>query len=51
MTPLSIEYASRGNPAMFHAWILIGSPSVVAKEKLEEQGIFRSLKAKKDISE
>ena len=44
MTPLSIEKASLGRPAMFHAWILIGSPRVRVREKSLEQGIFLSCK-------
>ena len=41
MTPLSMEKASLGSPAMFHARILMGSPSVLVTVKSEEQGIFR----------
>jgi len=40
MTPLSTEKLSRGKPAMFHAWILIGSPSVLVNEKSDEHGIL-----------
>ena len=41
MTPLSMEKASLGSPAMFHALILMGSPSVLVTVKSEEQGILR----------
>lgn len=40
ITPLSMEKASLGRPKMFHAWILIGSPMVLLREKSLEQGIF-----------
>jgi len=40
MTPLSTEKLSRGKPAMFHAWILIGSPSVLVNEKSDEHGMW-----------
>jgi hypothetical protein len=43
MTPLSTEKLSRGSPAMFHAWILIGSPSVLVNEYSDEHGSFLSL--------
>lgn len=39
ITALSIEYVSRGNPVMFHAWIFIGSPRVLVRLKSSEQGI------------
>ena len=39
MTALSMEKESRGRPAMFHAWILMGSPSVTVSEKSFELGI------------
>ena len=42
MTPLSMLKLSLGRPAMFHAWILIGSPSVLVRENPELQGIFFS---------
>lgn len=42
MTPLSMEKLSLGNPKMFHAWILIGSPKVLLRENSCEQGIFLS---------
>jgi len=35
-----MEKVSLGNPAMFQALILIGSPSVFVSEKSCEQGIF-----------
>ena len=37
MTPLSTEKLSVGKPAMFHARILIGSPSTLLNEKSFEQ--------------
>ena len=41
--PLSMEKESTGNPAICHALILTGSPSVALREKLAEQRIFLSL--------
>ena len=38
--PLSTENASTGRPAICHARIFTGSPSVALNEKLSEQGIF-----------
>ena len=32
MTALSMEKASLGRPAMFQAWILMGSPRVAVRE-------------------
>lgn len=40
MTPLSMENASVGRPAMFHALILIAWPNVLLSEKSSEQGMF-----------
>lgn len=40
MTPLSIEKESLGRPAMFQALILMGSPSVLLREKSSDDGIF-----------
>lgn|SRR6218665_9278 len=42
MTPLSMEKLSRGRPAMFHAWILIGSPNVLIREYSPDIGNFFS---------
>lgn len=39
MIPLSTENMSDGNPAMFQALILTGSPKVFVREKSSEQGI------------
>ena len=39
MTPLSMEKASVGKPAMFQARIFIGSPRVLLSEKSVEQEI------------
>lgn len=39
MTPLSMEKLSVGRPAMFHARILMGSPSVLLREKSSEDGM------------
>lgn len=47
MTPLSTEKTSVGKPAIFQALIFIGSPRVLLKEKLSEQGIFFSCKKRK----
>ena len=38
-TPLSIENASLGSPAMFHDCICIGSPRVFVSEKSPVHGI------------
>ena len=40
MMPFSTEKESTGSPAMFHALILTGSPSVAVTEKEGEQGMF-----------
>jgi len=40
ITPLSMEKLSVGRPAIFQALILIGSPSVLLREKSSEDGIF-----------
>lgn len=40
MTALSMEKLSVGSPEMFQALILIGSPSVLLREKSSEDGIF-----------
>ena len=40
MTPLSMEKESLGRPEMFHARILIGSPRVLLREKLLDDGMF-----------
>lgn len=40
MTPLSIEKVSLGRPAMFQALILMGSPSVLLREKSSDDGMF-----------
>lgn len=39
MIPFSMENASTGRPAMFHARTTTGSPSVAASENDSEQGI------------
>ena len=39
MMPFSVLNASTGSPAICQALILIGSPKVVVREKLSEQGI------------
>lgn len=40
ITPLSMEKLSVGRPEIFQALILIGSPSVLLREKSSEDGIF-----------
>lgn len=47
MTPLSTEKTSVGKPAIFQALIFIGSPRVLLKEKVSEQGIFFFCKKRK----
>lgn len=42
MMPLSTEKESTGRPAMFQARILTGSPRVVLRENVSEQGIIFS---------
>jgi len=42
MTPLSTEKLSVGNPAIFHARILMGSPRTLLSEKSFEQLIPKS---------
>ena len=42
MIPLSTEKESTGNPLIFHALTLTGSPSVEFKENVSEQGISLS---------
>ena len=39
MIPLSTENESTGNPSIFHALILTGSPRVALREKVSEQGM------------
>ena len=47
ITPLSTEKLSVGNPEMFQARILIGSPSTLLNANSLEQLIPRSLKKEK----
>ena len=42
MTPLSMEKLSRGRPAIFQAWILMGSPRTLVSENFCEHGNFFS---------
>ncbi len=42
MIPFSIENESLGKPAIFHARIITGSPSVPTRENVDERGRFFS---------